>query len=77
MDLFYLIAEILIICVSFQAILSFLPSIVLDICREPWPCVYFLAYINNPERTFVVITVRMFVGKEDTDHWFKELKIAT
>ena len=33
---------------------------------QPWPCGYFLAYINNPERTFVVITVRMFVGKEDT-----------
>jgi hypothetical protein len=39
-------------------------------CREPWPqpwpCGYFLAYINNPETTFVVITVRMFMRKEDT-----------
>jgi hypothetical protein len=33
---------------------------------QPWPCGNFLAYINNPERTFVLITVRMFVGKEDT-----------
>ena len=33
---------------------------------QPWSCGYFLVYINNPERTFVVITVRMFVGKEDT-----------
>jgi hypothetical protein len=33
---------------------------------QPWPCGYFLAYINNPERTYVVITVRMFVGREDT-----------
>jgi hypothetical protein len=33
---------------------------------QPWPCGYFLAYINNYERTFVVITVRMFMGKEDT-----------
>ena len=38
----------------------------MDKCWEPWLCGYFLAYINNPERTFVVITVRMFVGKEDT-----------
>jgi hypothetical protein len=37
-----------------------------DFCWEPWPCGYFLAYINNPERKFIVITVRMFVGKEDT-----------
>ena len=47
-----------------------LVSILFLICREPWPqpwpCGYFLAYINNPERTFLVITVRMFMGKEDT-----------
>ena len=33
---------------------------------QPWPCGKFLAYINNPERPFVVITENMFVGKEDT-----------
>jgi hypothetical protein len=32
---------------------------------QPWTCGNFLAYVNNPERTFVVITVRMFVGKEN------------
>jgi hypothetical protein len=26
----------------------------------------FLAYINSPERTFVVITERIFVGREGT-----------
>jgi hypothetical protein len=40
------------------------------LCQEPWPqpwpCGYFLAYINNLDRTFMIITVRMFVGKEDT-----------
>ena len=47
-------------------------GILREVCWEPWPqpwpqpCGYFLAYINNPERTFVVITVRMFVGKEDS-----------
>jgi hypothetical protein len=33
---------------------------------QPWPCGKFLAYINNSERTSVVIAVRMFVGREDT-----------
>jgi hypothetical protein len=33
---------------------------------QPWPCGYFLAHTNNPKRTFRVIRVRMFVGKEDT-----------
>ena len=33
---------------------------------QPWPCGKFLAYINNPERPFVVITENMFVGKEGT-----------
>jgi hypothetical protein len=33
---------------------------------KPWPCGYFLAYINNPERTFKVIKVRTFMEKEDT-----------
>jgi hypothetical protein len=47
-------------------------GILREVCWEPWPqpwpqpCGYFLAYINNPERTFVVITVRMFVRREDT-----------
>ena len=46
----------------------------LSLCWEPWtrpwPCGYFLAYINNPERASIVIRIRirirMFVGKEDT-----------
>jgi hypothetical protein len=46
------------------------------------PCGNFLAYINNPERTFMVITVRMFVierilrplvpGTEDYHLTFRE-----
>jgi hypothetical protein len=39
-----------------------------DFCQKPWPqpcpCGKFLAYINNPERTFVLITENMFVGRE-------------
>jgi hypothetical protein len=38
----------------------------LSSCWEPWSCGKFLAYTNNPERTFIVITVRIFVGREDT-----------
>jgi hypothetical protein len=33
---------------------------------QPWPCGNFLAYINSPERTFMVITERIFVGREGT-----------
>ena len=33
---------------------------------QPWLCVNFLAYINSPERTFVVKTERIFVVEEGT-----------
>ena len=33
---------------------------------QPWPCGNFLAYINSPERTFVVKTERIFVVEEGT-----------
>lgn len=33
---------------------------------QPWPCGKFLAYINNSERKFMVITVKMFLKREDT-----------
>ena len=39
-------------------------------CQEPWPqtwpCEKIIAYINSPERTFMVITERIFVGREGT-----------
>jgi hypothetical protein len=33
---------------------------------QPWPCGKFLAYINSPERTFMVIIETIFVSREDT-----------
>jgi hypothetical protein len=39
-------------------------------CQEPWPqtwpCEKIIAYINSPERTFVVKTERIFVVEEGT-----------
>ena len=39
-------------------------------CRESWPqlwpCEKLLAYINSPERTFVVKTERIFMDGEGT-----------
>lgn len=40
------------------------------LCEEPWPQPWpwgkFLAYVNSPEKAFMVITESMFVGKDDT-----------
>jgi hypothetical protein len=48
-----------------------------DPWSQPWPCGNFLAFINSPERTFLVKTKNICGWRWHCDHWFQEVNIAT